>query len=1148
MTYGKLIMQRLRLPQSTVMHGMLRISLFLTFLCLAQSPLAGFAQTPPTNITSSDLNTTVVPPTGGSTTTAIRGGTLSPNNANLFHSFGEFSIGQNAIAEFQNFNADGTAPLVSNPASVSNVIGRVTGGNPSSIFGTIDTSSGFPSANLFLINPAGIVFGPGAVLDVGGSVNFSTADYLRLGTGNEFFYTDLARNSTLSSAPVTAFGFLNANPIGAHAIEVQNSASLTTAAGQDISFVGRDTVNGGAHVPGIRIDQGRITSPGGLINLVSVGTPLDPATGGEVSAIDFNPAAASSGHGFVSLGDVRMTGNSQLSVGNSSGSAAGEILIRGGRLAMENGSRLIARTTDNNISPGLIDIHVTGAMTLTGNGTTIDTSTSSNAIMPAGDILIRADSLNVSDGAQITATNWSTHSLQPRGGNIDISADTVLVTGVFHHPDSGSLLQSGIFSEAKDGVRSGAGQIRITANELSVLDGAAIDARTEGLGPAGDIEIVSARAFVSGVNSLGPSTISSRSTFDNQQSGPESGGAGGTIRIRTTSLDMRDGGQLNTSTETGGAAGDIDIVADSVVISGGRGVTRSGITARSEFSGSSGGNGGNVSLTAATLSVTAGGAVELGTSGGGSGGQLVVNAGEITITHGGIMASDSRGNGTAGSLSLSAQSFTMTDADSRLSIRTSGPGNGGTITLNAEHALLGPGSTIDSRTSSTFSRADPTMQATGGSINLTIANNLVLDGARVTASSIGIIEPNGTVLAAIGDAGTIDIRAGQVQLANAAEISSGTTLSNGAGGTISVVGAGPLGSVLINGGAIRASTSGNGNAGTITVGGNTVTVSGAASSIDSSTTGTGNAGSILVQAGEVNLQNGGAISSASVDQAAGNAGSITVNTTGRFRSSGGHLVTSAGNGQGGDITIQAEEIQLDNGARITASTTGSLDAGNILLEAGDRIMLRDSTVTTTASQASGGSITLQAPNLIRLRNGHITSSVQGGLGTSGGDIMIDPLVVLLQHNSQILAQAIQGNGGNITIVAGVLIVDGTSQIDASSQLGISGEVSLRAPLRNMAGVITPLPQSFISQANLYGQRCVAQKGGQFSSFVQGTREGLPVQPGDFIPSPLLSGFSPLSSEQPGTSESPNLAVTRLGMYQGGWSSSTPLVLFPGCRS
>jgi large exoprotein involved in heme utilization and adhesion len=842
-----------------------------------------------------------------------------------------------------------------------------------------------------------------------------------------------------------------------------------------------------------------------------------------------------------------MTDNAFLSVSNPSGLAVGQIVIRGGQLTMEQGSRLAAITTDNNTLPGLIDVHVTEAMTLSGNGTTIDTSTSSNAAMPPGDILIQAGSLTVMDGAQIKATNWSTNNSQPRGGNIDITADTVLVTGVFHHPTSGSLLQSGIFSEAKDGVRSGGGRIRITANELSVLDGAAIDTTTEGLGRAGDIEITSNSLRVSGVNSEGPSTISSRSSFDDQQSGPEAGGDGGTIRIRVTSLDLHDGGQLNTSTETAGNAGLIDIHADTIAISGNRGVIKSGISAKSEFSGSPGGDGGNVSLTVDSLSVGEGGSIELGTTGGGPGGHLVINADQVALTNGGIISSGSLGNGTAGSLSLSTRSFTMTDAGSTLSTRTFGPGNGGAITLLAENALLGPGSTIDSRTSGTFTRADPTMQASGGSINVSVGSSLLLQGGRITASSTGL-SSGGQNLVAVGDAGSISVSAGQVQLSNGAEISSSTTLSSGAGGTISVAGTGPTGLVQLSGGSIKAATAGSGPAGNIIIAGNTVNVSGAGSSIDSSTTSTGNAGNIQVQAGQVNLENGGTISSESVAPATGNAGSVTIIAADQFQSTGGKVTTSAANGQGGDITIRSDEILLNGGATIDANTTGPLDAGNILLVAGDRIMLHDSMVTTSASQASGGNIGLQAPELVRLRNGQIISSVQGGPGTSGGDITIDPQAVLLQNNSQILAQAVQGNGGNISITAGVLIVDGTSQIDASSQLGISGQVSLNASLRNVAGVITPLPQSIVSQANLYGQRCAAQKGGQFSSFVQGTRDGLPVQPGDFLPSPLMADPSTFSSGPTSTSEPLNFAATRLGLEPAGRFSSAPFVRFSGCRS
>jgi large exoprotein involved in heme utilization and adhesion len=83
-------------------------------------------------------------------------------------------------------------------------LSRVTGGQTSNIYGTIQTA-GFGSAALWLINPAGIVFGPTASLNVGGSVHFSTADYLRLGSGNDRFYADLGKTSQLTSAPVTAF-------------------------------------------------------------------------------------------------------------------------------------------------------------------------------------------------------------------------------------------------------------------------------------------------------------------------------------------------------------------------------------------------------------------------------------------------------------------------------------------------------------------------------------------------------------------------------------------------------------------------------------------------------------------------------------------------------------------------------------------------------------------------------------------------------------------------------------------------------------------------------------------------------------------------------------------------------------------------------
>ena len=1003
-----------------------------------------------TAITGSGLNTSIQH-TEGTTTWNIRGGTPSAGNTNLFHSFGDLSVQTGHTAAFQNLQADGVTQVVTNASIVNNIIGRVTGGNPSNIFGTLDSRGGFPNASLFLINPAGVVFGPGASLNVGGAMHFSTADYLRLGTGNEFFYADLAKSSTLSSAPVTAFGFLGSNPVAVHAIEVQGN--LTITGGQSLSLVGRDIATATMAVPGITIAGGQISNPGGRINMVSVGTPLNPSTGGEVSAIDFNPASTSSGNGFASLGNILMTNNGFLSVSNASGSAAGQIVIRGGQLTMEGGSRLLATTTDVNTVQGGIDINVTGAISLSGNQTAIRSDTTGSATIPGGDILIRAGSLTMTEGAQITAINGSGNP-NAVGGNIDISANTVTLSGVIDN--GGTPLNSGLFvSTTPSQGRGTAGSIHVTANQLSLLDGGTIDASTASNGHAGNIEINAGSVLISGVGSPGvgsnlsaASTISSRATIDPNSDHPSSESAktgdAGHIHISATNLDIRNGGQLSTSTETAGNAGTIDVTAGTITIAGGDRGLRSSISTDTRSSGSPAGTGGNVTLTANTLVLQDGGLIELSSHSEATAGSLDVNAGSVTLSTGSSIQSLSQGvfttAGTAGSLSVTTNSLSL--SDSTLSTRTEGSGNAGSIVINAGNVtLLDPTAKIESTTNSSTTSA-----GSGGNITVTTSGTLTVQGGTITTSS-----------SSVGNAGTVQVTADQVLLSGGGQISSSAT-------------------------------------------------------------------------------------------SRGNGGSVTISATDQFQSSGGKVTTSAANGQGGDITIQSNEILLNSGATIAASTTGPLDAGNILLVAGDRIMLQDSTVTTSASQASGGNITLQASNLVRLRNGQIVSSVQGGPGTSGGDITIDPQAVLLQNNSQILAQAFQGNGGNITIVAGILIVDGSSLIDASSQLGISGQVSLNAPLRNVAGVITPLPHSFVSQANLYGQRCAAQKGGQFSSFVQGTRDGLPVQPGDFIPSPLMTDPSTFSSGQTDMLEQPNFAATRLGLEPAGRFSSKPFFHFAGCRS
>src|SRR5436309_233316 len=155
----------------------------------------------PTLSTISPLNPMGVC-TGGC---SISGGTI--RGTNQFHSLGLFNVGTLDVATFNG------------PNGIVNILTRVTGGVRSDIDGTIRTT--IPGANLFLMNPSGIMFGPNASLDIGatlsppqpGSFFATTANYLRLADGMGFSaIPNFAQDALLTSAPVAAFGFLNSSP------------------------------------------------------------------------------------------------------------------------------------------------------------------------------------------------------------------------------------------------------------------------------------------------------------------------------------------------------------------------------------------------------------------------------------------------------------------------------------------------------------------------------------------------------------------------------------------------------------------------------------------------------------------------------------------------------------------------------------------------------------------------------------------------------------------------------------------------------------------------------------------------------------------------------------------------------------------------
>ena len=414
----------------------MRLALCSWFFCYASLSSYSHAEAP---ITSSGLNTEVnlsaTPPTG-TVLYNITGGTRV--GTNLFHSFGDFNVPSSNIANFHNETVLPT----------SNILGRVTGGNPSSIFGTIQTE-GFGSANLFLMNPAGIVFGPTASLNVGGSVSFATADYLRLADGGKFMAIPGSLDASISSAPVAAFGFLGTNPA---AITVQDS-QLSVTAGQSITLVGGDITIEGATLGPNSVQSAQLPAPGRQINLASVASP------GEITAGTLEYAPNVKGQSFGALGAIHVSQQSRI---DASGNGGGTVLIRGGQFVLDN-STIIANVK----GPGF----VTNGVESIGSG--IDIQVSQDAVIKNGALIDTSVIENVTPGVIYGGTH--------------INADHIEVRGILNF-ETGNIVPTTIQSNVVPGSTGGnSGDIKLDANSILVKDFGILNTQTDGAGNSGNI-------------------------------------------------------------------------------------------------------------------------------------------------------------------------------------------------------------------------------------------------------------------------------------------------------------------------------------------------------------------------------------------------------------------------------------------------------------------------------------------------------------------------------------------------------------------------------------------------------------------------------------------------------------------------------------
>lgn len=434
-------------------------------------------------------------------------------------------------------------------------------------------------------------------------------------------------------------------------------------------------------------------------------------------------------------------------------------------------------------------------------------------------------------------------------------------------------------------------------------------------------------------------------------------------------------------------------------------------------------------------------------------------------------------------------------------------GGGGNLQVSAQEEVFIFGRGVSGFRSGLFSNAQ---FGSGDAGNLSISTpRLEMNDGLILASS---------QVASSGDGGNLLLEVDQLALSNGAEISTSTD-GPGQGGTLVVQGragpGSPAGLISIAGQSsgerqtgLSSSTSGAGQAGSISIFAQTLEIKDRGI-ISTGSSDTGDAGEISIEGQTLDLRSGALIDSSTFDSGQGGKVGIRLEGSATISGSGTGLFTKAeGTGIGGDISFQVgSDLFLENGASVGANSLGSADSGNIFLQAHDTIQLENSSITTEAKKASGGDIKLTAETLIRLNGSTIKSLVQGDETTVGGNINLDPEFIILQ-DSQILATATSGFGGNILLVGDVVLVDPLSTINASSQQGVSGLVNIQAPTRVLSGTIAPLQKTPVSPISLYSQKCAGHKNGEFSSFTLGGHESIPPPPGGFLPTPLFSNGNP----------------------------------------
>lgn len=616
--------------------------------------------------------------------------------------------------------------------------------------------------------------------------------------------------------------------------------------------------------------------------------------------------------------------------------------------------------------------------------------------------------------------------------------------------------------------------------------------------------------------------------------GTESGGG---ITIRGKQLSLNDS-LVRAITFGSVTGGDVKLEASKVIVQGPLTI----VSAETEDIG----NGGNLTIDADDMQVSNLSILGTETKGQGAGGNATIKAKKLSILDGAQIGVNTRNLGSGGKLTVKATDYIdlvgVGELDqlysSGLIAETTSSGNGGEIILSTPKLSIRDGGLI---LASTFA------DGAAGSIKINAAETELIDSP--TVAKVGGVF-NQVELGATGQGGNITLETDKLLIQGGSQVSA-STFSAGDAGSISVI---APNQVKILGEPPDKSFSGlfaqvepgaTGRGGNLSVDTGQLILQGDQARISASTGAPGLGGNVSINSRELTVRDGAQIQSATDGQAAGGTINITakdiqlIGTSARYQS--GLFTSTLGDATAGDLSVDTDNLSIQDGARISASTfgaglggnvtinsannvnlintspdsearsglfvqaTGVGRAGNINLTASNMLMARGGEISAETAADDGGEISLKVSNTLQMRKNSLISSTAGTASKqgNGGNININTTFVVANplEDSNITANAFEGQGGNVQITAQNVFglefrkqLTPLSDITASSTFGVNGVVDIKTVDVDPTKGLTSLPIQITDTSKLIVQGCKSNQRQIGSKFVVTGRGGLPSSP------------------------------------------------------